>query len=712
MFANLQAQTINTDFNEFPNNGYVTCIKYTENFVYIGGSFTSVGVHPISKVARYFSNTGTIDTSWHPMPNHDVRAIAIKGNDIYLAGAFSRIGDVERKNIAKVSSNSVLDAQWYPKISGFDGRSTIVNQIAINEGFLYIGGVFDSVNSVSSENIARVSLTGAGETDFDWIHFLGGSVFDFAFTDSDVYITGAFSYVNNFDIHNLTKISLHGGGVDSLWKPNPSSLVFSAQIFNNMLYVSGGFGAFGVTFYFEDGMWKYSGGYPISTFARVELGGTGRADTTWKTNPNGQVSSFAISDSNIYVGGAFTQIGGGNHAGLAKLSLNGIADNSWNTEVNGGIIYNAFEYDKTLSRLYFGGYFTLPSNNLGIINDNQKIINPNIYLTAGSLNGDDNTPVSFWLDNMGADNNAEQTLPQRKPKYRTHSSFTINGNPVVEFGQDKGMSIQGSTEVSGGISKTIFAVIRTGNEVVSRQVIFEMGGVASGFNIYIQGFQLYAGAWNSTNAWHASRQILSNRTYLVQFTYNGSKMRLSINGINGEVSSVNYTVNFSSPTILGTNNDIGVGAVIDQTRFHNIPYNGAFGDSFKGQIAEIMVLNTTDANERNQVFTAFNNKYKFGALMQPLPKQNDDENIVSTETTIQSELFTYPNPSSDYTKFQCPENIKELFIYSLQGEILHHETSINNRHITIRTDSYPSGRYGVTTHTESGMYHSLLTIVK
>lgn len=708
--TNVSAQTLSPLIKEFPNAGYITCIRHSEEYIYVGGNFSSVGKYAIKNVVRYIKATGDIDTSWHPMPNKDVRAIAIHGNDIYLAGAFSMIGSVERKGIAKVSANSKLDSVWYPKVAGFDGRSTIINQIAINEGFLYIGGAFDSVNSVSTENIARVSLIGAGETDFDWLYFLGGSVFDFAFTNTDVYICGAFSYANNFDIHNLTKISLHGGGVDSLWRPNPSSWVFSAQIFDNMLYVNGGFGSFGVTFYFEDGMWKYTGGYPLGTFARIELNGTGLADTTWKTNPNGEVSSFTITDSNIYVAGAFTEIGGGNHPRLAKLSLNGVADNSWNVDIDGGIFYNSLEYDKKRSSLYIGGLFTIPSPNFSVINENTLTVNPNIYLTAGSLSGDDGSLVSFWLDNMGEDNNAEQLIPQRKPKYRSGSSFTINGNPVVEFGTDKGMAITGSEEVSGGISKTIFAVIRTGNEVVSRQVIFEMGGISSGFNIYIQGFQLYAGAWNNTSTWHASRQVLSNRIYLVQFTYNGSKMSLSVNGINGDVSSISYPVNFSSPAILGTDNEIGVGAVIDQTRFHNTISKAAFGDSFKGHIAEIMVLNSTDINERNQVFNLFNTKYKFGALKQPLPKQND--NIADSESDMHTGLITYPNPASDYTEFHSTENIDELYIYSLQGEVLLHESSINKNYISVKTDNYPTGRYGVSVHTETGIYHSLLTIVR
>ena len=708
-----EAQVVSSIIKQFPN-GYVTCVRYSETYIYVGGSFSSVGNYPIKNVARYNIQSGELDTSWHPMPNKDVRAIAINGNDIYLAGSFSTVGSIERTGIAKVSSASVLDLQWNPQIVGFDGRSTIVNQIAINEGYLYIGGRFDSVNSLSVESIARVSLSGQGNTDINWLHSIGGTVFNFAFNATDIYVSGAFSYVNEFDIHNLTKISLKSGGVDSLWKPNPSGIVFSVGIYDNMLYLGGGFRNIGGTLHFVNGIWTNSGGYPIDALARITLTGTGSLDTTWKPNPNAEVSGIAFSGNRLYISGGFTQVGGGNHFGIAKLLINGTADNNWNIELNSGIYYNAFVFDQKFQRLYFGGFSSIPTPNFSAIEEGNISVNPDIHLVAGSINNSDNTTVSFWTDNLGADNNAEQLLTQKQPKFRSTAPFVVNNNPVLDFSQDKGMAIPGSSQLSGGISKTIFAVIRTGTEVVNRQVICELGGVASGFNIYIQGFQLYAGAWNPTNAWHASRQVLANRVYLVQFTYDGSKMRLSVNGINGEVNSIGYSVSFSSPAILGTNNSIGIGAVSDQTRYHNAFYSGLFGDAFKGQIAEIMVLNTSDVNTRTQVFNNLNTKYKLGAAMQPLPKENEEETTTEvgngSESTI---LSAFPNPSIDMVTLNSQYPFTTLTIYNSLGEFLLNKTFSNTTDTyNIDVQNFISGKYRAVIETEYGTHVSDFTVIR
>lgn len=708
-----EAQVVSSIIKKFPN-GYVTCIRYSETYIYVGGSFSSVGGYPIKNVARYNIINGELDTTWHPMPNKDVRAIAINGNDIFLAGAFNTIGSIERTGIAKVSSNSALDLQWNPIIKGFDGRSTIVNQIAINEGYLYIGGRFDSVNSVSVQSIARVSLSGQGNTDINWRHSIGGTVFNFAFTGSDIYVSGAFSYVNEFDIHNLTKISLTSGGADTLWKPNPSGLVYSVVIYDNMLYLGGGFRNIGGTLHFVNGTWSNSGGYSIDALARISLTGTGKLDTTWKPNPNAEVSGIAFSGNRLYISGGFTQVGGGNHFGIAKLLINGTPDNNWNIELNSGIYYNAFVFDQKFQRLYFGGFSSIPTPNFTAIEEGNISVNPDIHLIAGSINNADNTTVSYWADNLGADNNAEQLLSQKQPKFRSTAPFTINNNPIVDFSQDKGMSIPGSPQLSGGISKTIFAVIRTGTEVVNRQVICELGGVASGFNIYIQGFQLYAGAWNPTNAWHASRQVLANRVYLVQFTYDGSKIRLSVNGINGEINSIGYSVSFTSPTILGTNNSIGIGAVSDQTRYHNAFYSGLFGDAFKGQIAEIMVLNTTDVNTRTQVFNNLNTKYKLGAVIQPLPKESENEDIpIVYNQNEASVLSVFPNPSIEAAVLNSKYPFKNVTIYNSFGDLVLSAVLPNPiDSYNLDVQSFVSGKYRALIETEFGKIISDFTVIR
>lgn len=157
----------------------------------------------------------------------------------------------------------------------------------------------------------------------------------------------------------------------------------------------------------------------------------------------------------------------------------------------------------------------------------------------------------------------------------------------------------------------------------------EFGGIPGGFNMYIDGFRLYAGVWDQLRAWHLNRQVLPNRVYLVQYVYDGSRNRLSLNSTSYLIEAASLAVNFRDPDIQGGNQLNGIGAVVQQTRYHNAYSFLPFGDPFLGQIAEVIMLNTADVDERTAVFEELNLKYNIGALGNPLLKESEEENIAN-----------------------------------------------------------------------------------
>jgi hypothetical protein len=334
-----------------------------------------------------------------------------------------------------------------------------------------------------------------------------------------------------------------------------------------------------------------------------------------------------------------------------------------------------------------------------------------LHLNAGTHSGPDGTLTSFWDDIAGNDDNGEQSVMARRPALRNSAAFLINSHPVVQFGVGRGMQINTRSELSGGSSKTMFAVIRTGANVTSRQMLMEFGGIPGGFNMYIDGFRLYAGVWDQLRAWHLNRQVLPNRVYLVQYVYDGSRNRLSLNSTSYLIEAASLAVNFRDPDIQGGNQLNGIGAVVQQTRYHNAYSFLPFGDPFLGQIAEVIMLNTADVDERTAVFEELNLKYNIGALGNPLLKESEEENIAN-QPLPSVELM--PNPANDLvTLFSNGAAIRQITITTMEGvEVQKLYLSGEYTTRTFETNRLAAGMYRVSVRTTEETVNIPLTIVR
>lgn len=334
-----------------------------------------------------------------------------------------------------------------------------------------------------------------------------------------------------------------------------------------------------------------------------------------------------------------------------------------------------------------------------------------LHLNAGTHSGPDGTLTGFWDDLAGNDDNGEQSVMARRPALRNSAAFLINSHPVVQFGVGRGMQINTRSELSGGSSKTMFAVIRTGANVTSRQMLMEFGGIPGGFNMYIDGFRLHAGVWDQLRAWHLNRQVLPNRVYLVQYVYDGSRNRLSLNSTSYLIEAASLAVNFRDPNIQGGNQLNGIGAVVEQTRYHNAYSFLPFGDPFLGQIAEVIMLNTADVDERTAVFDELNLKYNIGAPGNPLLKESEEENIAN-QPLPSVELM--PNPANDLiTLFSNGAAIRQITITTMEGvEVQKLYLSGEYTTRTFETNRLAAGMYRVSVKTTEETVNIPLTIVR
>ena len=93
------------------------------------------------------------------------------------------------------------------------------------------------------------------------------------------------------------------------------------------------------------GAFSEIGGVARSNLAKVSIAGPALVDPNWAPTPNGDIEAMAFGlDNQMFVGGSFTMVSGQTHRKLAKLSTlgEGAADASWTPDItlSGSLIYS------------------------------------------------------------------------------------------------------------------------------------------------------------------------------------------------------------------------------------------------------------------------------------------------------------------------------------------------------------------------------------
>jgi hypothetical protein len=266
-------------------------------------------------------------------------AVRLADGSVVFAGNFSRVNGVARPNIAKLNSDGGLDTTWNPPINSY---FTIGSLAADHTGYVYVGYL--------SGYIEKLSTSGAGARDPAW-HSPGSSRITALVVDSsnDLFASGDLS-TDASAYRTVLKVSATGQ-IDPTWNPAFSARVKSLAIDSgDNLYAGGDFATVG--------------GIPRLHLAKVSTTGAGTVDPNW--NPSAQAVAgeptlvpalTADNQGSLYVGGQFATIGGQSRNNLAKLTTtgSGLADPSWNPSPNGGV--NALLADG-LGSIYVGGAFT------------------------------------------------------------------------------------------------------------------------------------------------------------------------------------------------------------------------------------------------------------------------------------------------------------------------------------------------------------------
>jgi hypothetical protein len=267
-----------------------------EGAPYVGGTFTNSGPTAVSGLARWNgANWSAVGGS----VTGAVWSLASSGGSLYAGGPFTGVGGTPANNIARWNGTT-----WSTLGSGMDGT---VAAVAVFNDEVYAGGTFATAGGVPAARIARWNGAawlplGAGMNDAVQVLKVGGT---------NLYAGGFFTaadgvVVNHISCWNGTTWKQLGpqGKLDGVSFPIRSVAASSSGV-----YVGGTFTGAGA-----------SGAKRIARWDGTKWWALGSGITGTNEGSGTTVDAIAVSGSNVYVGGLFTNAGG--------IAVNNIA--KWN----------------------------------------------------------------------------------------------------------------------------------------------------------------------------------------------------------------------------------------------------------------------------------------------------------------------------------------------------------------------------------------------
>ena len=315
--------------------GGVHAVARGGSLTYLGGVFTSVGVQPRTNVAAVTAD-GRVDAQFDPGTNGRVNAIAVSedGATVFLGGTFTQVGGAARSGLAAVDAvtGEVL-ADW---VANTSGTTPEVASLAVEGDRLYVGGRFATIGDVPRPKLAALSVD-TGDVLLDFRPRPQGGVREVVVSpeDGNVYVGGEITALGG-------QPRAAAGAVDPL---TGAVTPFSPT----------GDGGNAVTVDVGPDGWFYYGTENNTLFAYDPATSN---DPVWSLKTSGNTQAIEVVDDEMWIGGHFSQIVTGKIARpyLASIDPASGTVTSWDSQCTGGkqgvwaLLHDGAD-------LHAGGYF-------------------------------------------------------------------------------------------------------------------------------------------------------------------------------------------------------------------------------------------------------------------------------------------------------------------------------------------------------------------
>jgi hypothetical protein len=190
-------QGISQDFG----NSSIYAIAIADTNIYIGGLFLSlVNTDGSTTGSACISKwNGTVWESLGSGANSYVLAIAIHGTDVYIGGAFSAVSNIDNPNVEFTYGIAKWNGSTWQSLGG--GTNGTVRALALSGSNLYVAGLFTV--ALNLNGIPVPFTNGVAKWNGTSWESLGRSVnlsaYAIAVSNSNIYLGGLFRFATNID---------------------------------------------------------------------------------------------------------------------------------------------------------------------------------------------------------------------------------------------------------------------------------------------------------------------------------------------------------------------------------------------------------------------------------------------------------------------------------------------------------------------------------
>ena len=279
----------------------VTSMALLGNELYVAGWFSSLGDSSRGFLASLDLATDQV-TAWAPYANSGVLAIAAADNRVLAGGRFEGVGAEwaqRRDGLAAFDLSTGRLKPWNPSPSGLG-----VEKLVATDGRIYVGGYFDALGGEPRYCLGAVDTLSGHAT--NWDPGCTGPVFEIVAYHDTLYVGGAFDalagqprgYVGAFRIDAGTLLD---------WAPQANSAVFAILRDAQRVFIGGDFSDF-------NGVRR-----PGVVAVDAKSGALEPFDCHIRQF---DVSALALSGDTLYLGGGFLGIGGTSQSHVAAVNAN------------------------------------------------------------------------------------------------------------------------------------------------------------------------------------------------------------------------------------------------------------------------------------------------------------------------------------------------------------------------------------------------------
>jgi hypothetical protein len=318
------------------------------DWIYAGGGFAAVGGVARRNLAAFVKASGAVDATWAPEPDGPVHALRRAAGGVYVGGEFTTIGGQPRNSLAAVSDLDGSAAPWNPNVTGGAPSAVRTMDFDFGAGVIYVGGDFTTVNAgTARQNAAAFNVSTAAAT--AWNPAPNAGVRELrAFPPLlTVDLAGDFTQVNLLPLARPYFAAVGSVfGTASPFSANANAPAYSFLVFGSELFLGGAFSQLGT---------------PPQPRSRAGAVDGLLAATAWDPNVSGSRVRALVQDSatTAMLGGGFTAVGGQPRNNLAQVSLAAPgAPTPWNPDANGGDVHAILP---TPPMVFVGGEFRFAS---------------------------------------------------------------------------------------------------------------------------------------------------------------------------------------------------------------------------------------------------------------------------------------------------------------------------------------------------------------